>query len=209
MSGAVVNCTETGEDNLSAKSSGVSPIGLGLYIQRIAGWICLIPLSILIIALLRLRGRHRILRHAEIRRLFKEYTLTQEPLIICANHLTLIDSVIILWALASTYTYVCHYRLFCWNLPAVENTKKRISWRVITYLSKCILIDRLGDAQHTNFRLGQICSLLRNRDLFLLFPEGTRSRDGRINPQSVTYGIGKILQQVPECRVVCVYLRGH
>ena len=42
----------------------------------------------------------------------------------------------------------------------------------------------------------------------MVFPEGTRSRTGRINIEAATYGIGKILRKVPGCAVVCVYARG-
>lgn len=180
-----------------------------LQVQRAAGWLCLVPLSFLIIALMRWKGRYRVLRKAQIRRRFKEVTSGREPVIICANHLTLIDSVIMLWALASTQTYICNYRLFSWNLPASENVKKHLSWRIITYLSKCIGVERLGGAQHSDSILNKICFLLKKRELIMLFPEGTRSRSGRVTPEAVTYGIGKILQNLPVCRVLCVYLRGR
>lgn len=176
--------------------------------QRMLGWICMFPLSLVIIALLRWRGRYRIKRHAEIRRQFREIAECKQSLLVCANHLTMIDSVILIWAFASLWRYAIDYRLFCWNLPAVENTRKHKSWRVITYLSKCLLIDRLGGAAHTGSVLAKVCNLLRRGECAMLFPEGTRSRTGRVDPSAVTYGAGKILQEVPDCRVLCVYLRG-
>lgn len=176
--------------------------------QRILGWICMIPLSVLIVALLRWRRGYRIERHAEIRRQFREITERKQPLLVCANHLTLIDSVILIWAFASLWRYAIDYRLFCWNLPAIENARKHRSWRVITYLSKCLPIDRFGSAAHTGSVLAKICNLLRRGECAMLFPEGTRSRTGRIDLSAVTYGVGRILQEVPDCRVLCVYLRG-
>jgi 1-acyl-sn-glycerol-3-phosphate acyltransferase len=178
-------------------------------IQRWIGWIVVIPLCLLIILIIKVRGRFKIINlqkvRAEFQRVAKDRT---KPLIVCANHLTLIDSVIMLWAFAGPTTYFFNYKLFCWNLPAVENTVKKFSWRVITYLSKCMLVDRMGDSDHTGSIIEKICYLLKRGDIFMLFPEGTRSRSGRVNPEAVNYGIGKILQQMPECNVLCVYLRG-
>ena len=42
----------------------------------------------------------------------------------------------------------------------------------------------------------------------MIFPEGTRSRTGRITVETVSYGIGKIIKELPGCDVLCVYLRG-
>jgi len=181
----------------------------GLLFQRLLGWMCLLPLSALIIGLMRWRGQYRILRHSEIRRQFRHIVRSRRPLLVCANHLTLIDSILLIWALASIGSYVRNYRLFCWNLPAVENTRKHRSWCLITYLSKCILLDRLGGAEHTGAVLAKVCDLLRCGELVMLFPEGTRSRNGRVDQSAVTYGVGRILQEVPDCNVLCAYLRGR
>lgn len=182
---------------------------VGLRVQRLLGWVFLLPLSALIIALLRWRGRYRILRRSEVRRQFQEIVRSRQSLLVCSNHLTLIDSIILIWALAPIARYVFNYRLFCWNLPAVENTRKHRSWSLITYLSKCILVDRLGDVEHTGAVLAKVCHLLRRGELVMLFPEGTRSRSGRVDPCAVTYGVGRILQKVPDCRVLCAYMRGR
>lgn len=176
--------------------------------QRLFGWLCLVPLSGLIIALCRFRMRYRIKNHAEIRSKFRAISSAKTPLVVCANHLTLIDSVVIIWALASTWRYLLNYRLFCWNLPAAENARKRWSWQIITFLTKCMLIDRLGDAEHTGSVVDTVCNLLRRNNLVMLFPEGTRSRSGRIDVNAVNYGVGKILEEVPACQVLCIYQRG-
>ena len=180
-----------------------------LGLQRVCGWICLLPLSLLVILLARFRGRYRISQLAKIRRQFREIARAKSRLIICCNHLTLIDSVILHWAFAAPLRYFLQYRLLSWNLPAVENATRRFSWRVITYLSKCILINRLGDANHTGTLIEKVCYLLRAGELVMIFPEGTRSRTGRVEPQMVNYGIGRILDQLPDCQVLCVYLRGR
>ena len=42
----------------------------------------------------------------------------------------------------------------------------------------------------------------------MIFPEGTRSRSGRINMQEFPYGVGRLVCNIPNCRVMTIYLRG-
>lgn len=42
----------------------------------------------------------------------------------------------------------------------------------------------------------------------MIFPEGTRSRSGRVNTEDFPYGVGRLFCNVPDCRVMTVYLRG-
>ena len=79
----------------------------------------------------------------------------------------------------------------------------------MTYLGKCIPIDREGDAAHHKSVLDKIKWLVTQGDVVTIFPEGGRSRTGRVEPDAVTYGIGQILQDLDRPQVVCVYLRGE
>ena len=178
-------------------------------LQRACGRIFLLPLGAIIIALLRFRGKYSISNIDEVRKRFKELADTKRPLVICPNHLTLIDSVLLHWAFAPLYWYFINYRFFSWNLPAVENVNSKFSWKVITFLTKCMLLNRSGDSQYLNRMLDKVKSYLCRGDLVTIFPEGTRSRTGYIDEDKATYGIGKILQGLPECNVICVYLRGR
>ena len=45
-------------------------------------------------------------------------------------------------------------------------------------------------------------------DVLAIFPEGHRSRSGRVDTQEYSYAPGQFLQQIPGARVLCVYLRG-
>ena len=43
----------------------------------------------------------------------------------------------------------------------------------------------------------------------MIFPEGGRSRIGRVDTENFSYGVGSILQEYPEARVLCVFFRGR
>ena len=43
----------------------------------------------------------------------------------------------------------------------------------------------------------------------MVFPEGGRSRTGRINRESFSYGVGRFIKDVEYCKVMCIYLRGN
>lgn len=179
-----------------------------LRIQTVLGQLFVLPLGLLIVSLIRFRLGLSIHNHREIRGKFKEIAQENSPLVICANHLTLIDSVIIMWSLASIPQYVRRYRMLSWNIPARENYCRRPTWRLITYLAKCIPVDRAGSREHLDSVLGTLSYLLHRGHACMIFPEGTRSRSGRLATDNVGYGVGKLIARTPQCRVLCVYQRG-
>jgi len=42
----------------------------------------------------------------------------------------------------------------------------------------------------------------------MIFPEGRRSRTGRVNKEDFSYGVGRFVKKVENCKVMCMYLRG-
>ena len=173
--------------------------------------ILLIPVGGLLVVLMKYLRGYRIENMAELRRQFKEIWREKEqggwPLVICSNHLTFIDSALIIWALASNFWYLFNYRAFTWNVPAGDFFKKKLHYHAILYLTKCIFIDRKGSPAHKNAVLNLCRYLLAKGNIVLIFPEGQRSRDGRFDVNRLRFGTGKILTSLENARVLCVYIR--
>jgi 1-acyl-sn-glycerol-3-phosphate acyltransferase len=120
----------------------------------------------------------------------------------------MVDSIYLHHAFASIADYLVSFRRFSWNVPAVENFKRHPLLRMLTYVGKTIPIDRGGDATHLKKVLDKIKHVVSRGDVCTLFPEGGRSRTGRVEPSKVTSGIGHILRDLDRPRVLCSYLRG-
>lgn len=131
------------------------------------------------------------------------------PWVICANHLTLIDSVIIACALAPFYRYMVHYNRLPWNMPEKTNFNTNFLLTLTTFVFKCIPVIREGDRNALAQSLAKCEFVLEKRESLLIFPEGTRSRSGRIDPENVSYGVGRMCLKIQDCQVLCVYLRGE
>ena len=176
--------------------------------QRVLGWLAFPVVGSAAIFYMRFIRRNRVKNLAAVRRRFREITRVRRPIVICANHLTMIDSLLLHWALSSPLDYMRRFRLFAWNVPAVENFKRGFAVSLFTYLGKTVAIDRAGSAEHHRAVLGKLGHLLRAGDAVTIFPEGGRSRTGRVEPGEVTYGVGQVLRDVPDALVVCAYVRG-
>ena len=178
--------------------------------QRAIAWLVApfwVPLAA---AVLRVGFGYRIVDrkqlHGEVRRIRSESTA---PLLICANHLTLIDSFIIAWALAPVWTYVIRFDTLPWNTPEETNFASSLRNRALVYLAKCIPIRRGSTREEAARVLDRVSHLLRSGEIALLFPEGGRSRSGRVSDEHMAWGVGRVVGGLPGCRVLCVYMRGN
>jgi 1-acyl-sn-glycerol-3-phosphate acyltransferase len=178
-------------------------------VQRAVSF-ALSPLTTFAGALL-LRGwlRLRFEGIGELRRAFRRFRSTSDaPLLVCGNHLTMIDSALIAYALGSPAWYLLHFSSLPWNVPD-RNVFASGAWqRALTYVYKCLPIERGGSRSQVADTIGRFTHLLRNGEVGLIFPEGGRSRSGRVDTENAAYGVGRIVRAVPSCRVLCVYLRG-
>lgn len=179
-----------------------------LALQRRLGWLAFPWVSSSAIFYLRVVRGNRVKNLRQVRRQFREIAKTKRPILICANHLTMIDSFFVHWALCSPWGYWKNYRLFAWNVPAVENFQRGKLVSLMSYVGKTVPIDRAGTSAHHRAVLGKLAHLLEQGDVVTIFPEAGRSRSGRIEPEKVAYGVGQILRDVPNALVVCVYQRG-
>jgi hypothetical protein len=180
--------------------------GLQRAIGRIVGPLWLPVASFILRVILGYRIDQLKEVRAEFQRIRQQST---GPLLICANHLTLIDSFIVAWALAPTWRYMVHFDELPWNTPERRNFAATILSRILVYLAKCIPISRGGSREEVSAVLGRVAHLLLRGELAVVFPEGGRSRSGRVTADSVAWGVGRIVASVPQCRVACIYLRGE
>jgi 1-acyl-sn-glycerol-3-phosphate acyltransferase len=165
-----------------------------------------VPLTV---ALMRFGLGWRIDGLAEARRSYREiWGDGRAPVLICANHLTLVDSAVIAWALGSPWWFVRRFRSLPWNVPERRNFATSRLQRLLVYLMKCVPITRGSDRKEVAAVLDRLVYLMSQGEAVLIFPEGGRGRSGRIELDNSTYGAGRIATELPGCKVVCVYLRG-
>ena len=184
-----------------------------LTVQKLLGYInfsWFIPLVVLILKRVQC---YRIANVYEFRQRVRQ--LTQEaheqsrPIVIAANHLTALDSVIINWALYPWTSYLKSFRLFPWNVPEYENFGKRPLLRLGCYLGKCVYIRRQGSREQKKLALDKLKYLCSHGEAICIFPEGGRSRTGKVDRSQAAYGVGQILNELEDPIVWCIYLRGY
>jgi hypothetical protein len=162
------------------------------------------------VSLMALAFRWRVEGARELRRAYREIReKSHAPLLVCANHLTKLDSFVIGWALGGSWWYLRNFSSIPWNTP--ERVHFASNWwkRALTYVLKCVPITRGSDRKEVARVLDKVQYLLGIGEVVMVFPEGARSRSGRVELESAAYGVGRIVQSLPGCRVLCVYLRGE
>lgn len=137
------------------------------------------------------------------------FTAHPGPWVLCANHLTLIDSAVLSYIMFPAWRYLLHYRLLAWNLPEKRNFQRNPVMTLLCYLLKCIPVVRGGDRKDIKACYEKCGHLLGRGESIMIFPEGTRSRAGRISTDTFSYGPGRMIDNTPDCRVLCLYLRGR
>jgi 1-acyl-sn-glycerol-3-phosphate acyltransferase len=160
--------------------------------------------------LLRLRAGYTIEDVDRVRREYRRLRAAHlGPLLICANHLTLIDSAIVAWALGSAGWYLANYSSLPWNVPERRNFAATLWQRAGAYLMKCLPITRGGSRTDVARVLAEFAHVLSRGDVGLVFPEGGRSRTGRIEVEDAAPGVGRVVRSLGGCPVLCVYVRGR
>ena len=174
--------------------------------QKILGWIFFLPVCTWLLCYLIYGLGYRVVDLKNIRRAYRELITDPRPLVICCNHLTYVDSAILIYAFGNHFWYWTHFRSLSWNLPAIEYSRQPF-FRIIGLISKCIFIPRGRGPKKQGQILEIVRKLLEIGEPVTIFPEGRRSRTGRFDSEKLSLGIGKIISELKECRVLCVYLR--
>jgi 1-acyl-sn-glycerol-3-phosphate acyltransferase len=179
-------------------------LGLQYVLGRIAV-VLTVPLCFLFVRLMvyRIRDIKRI--RGEVRRIHRTYG---GPWIVCPNHLTMIDSLVISYGMFSLADHILHFRRVLWNLPERKNFQRNLFLVLLCYLAKCLPVERGGSREGLQRLLEKCCQVLDWGQSLLVFPEGGRSRTARINQENFSYGVGRFLNEKSDCRVMLVYLRG-
>jgi hypothetical protein len=198
--------TSQSEVRLPARERAVLLVQLGISRLFSPFWI---PLTSAIMRLgfgWRVDAAERAVARAEYRRLRRE---SEAPILICANHLTMVDSFLIGSGIGYDRDYLLDFGALPWNTP--ERVHFASNWwkRVLAYLYKCVPVRRGSDRAEVAKVLDKVRFLLARGQVALVFPEGGRSRTGRIDVEAAAYGVGRIVTALPGCRVLCVYLRGE
>lgn len=189
----------------------VTSTKLLLSFQRVVSYfLLLLVLYPIFFPILYLIYRYRIIELKSIRKEFKEICSKVEgPLLICSNHLTYIDPVILLWAFGSYRYYLFNYKRFVWNFPNSRYSQKNGFNKLFFFISKCIPIHRNAYNKKIKETWSKMIYLLLRKETLLIFPEGKRSSTGRIDDRNCTKGTGRLLSQIPNLPVLCVYLKGE
>jgi len=170
-------------------------------LSRLAAFLY-IPLVVLVIRLMGYRFREL----KSFRRQCLEHLRRHDGgWLICANHLTLVDSAFIAFAMVPWWGYLLHYRWLPWNLPERRNFNRNPLDTAVCYLMKCIPITRGGDREEMKRTLEKCDHLLSTGHAILVFPEGGRSRT---DVENFAYGVGRFVKNLDRMKILCIYLRG-
>ncbi len=174
-------------------------------VGRLAAVFWVLAITFILSVLMRYHIRDAARVRTRYRALVKE---SGRPLLICPNHLTMMDSAVITWALGGSWWYLFHYSRIPWNLPEYNNYASQWPTRVGAWLTKCIPVIRGGRREDVSRVIKRVQHLLAGGETALIFPEARRSRSGRVESDAVAHAVGRILTSVPGSRPLCVYLRG-
>lgn len=180
-----------------------------LAIQREVGRLSSVFWITSIVFAMRVLMRYRVKNASALRKRFRAMMReNDQPLLICANHLTMVDSAVVAWALGGSWWYVFNYSRMPWNLPEYTNYASLWPSRLGAWLTKCLPVRRGGKRQEVSGVIKRVQHLLTRGETALIFPEAGRSRTGRVQFDSIAHGVGRILNSVRDCRALCVYMRG-
>jgi 1-acyl-sn-glycerol-3-phosphate acyltransferase len=186
--------------------------------QRLVSRAVAAPLSVFVAAVARLRFGYRLAADAARLRaeIWKKLDAHDGPVIWAANHLTLIDSFLVYWAVFPA-SRIFEDRRIPWSTPEYTNYYrlggpfKAAFIRGLLYCCRCIPFLRGGeDAASEAWRqkaFDKCVWLLREGGAVFVYPEAGRSRSGWLEKRRPKDFLGRMALEVPDAKFLCVYLR--
>lgn len=187
--------------------------------QRLLSRAVAVPLSLAVAAIARFHFRYRLPDDiGELReKLWAELDAHDGPVIWAANHLTLIDSFLVYWAVVP-FSRIGSDRYTPWSTPEQTNyyhlggPLKSAFIRALLYLCRCIPFRRGGeDAAAEAFRekaFEKCAWVLEGGGSIFVYPEAGRSRSGWFERRRPKDFLGRLALINPRAKFLCVYLRG-
>jgi phosphopantetheinyl transferase (holo-ACP synthase)/1-acyl-sn-glycerol-3-phosphate acyltransferase len=179
-----------------------------------------VPLSFFVAATVRFRFRYKLPDEIDRIRaaIWEKLDAHDGPVIWAANHLTLIDSFLVYWAVFPL-SRALEDRRIPWSTPEYTNYYrlggpwKSSFIRALLYGCRCIPFLRGGeDAASEAFRqkaFDKCAWLLREGGAVFVYPEAGRSRSGWLEARRPKDFLGKLALEVPAAKFLCVYLRAE
>ncbi len=130
-------------------------------VGRLSSIVWVLPIAFILRVLMRYRIRDVAQVRTRYRALVKE---SDGALLICPNHLTMMDSAVIAWALGGSWWYLFHYSRIPWNLPEYNNFASLWPTRVGAWLTKCIPVIRGGRREDVSRVIKRVQHLLSRAD---------------------------------------------
>lgn len=178
------------------------------------------PVSLAVAAAARFYFKYRLDENIDALRadIWAKLDRHEGPVIWAANHLTLIDSFLVFWAIFPTRRLLEDRRI-PWSTPEYTNYYKlggplqSALLRGLLYLCRCIPFLRGGeDAASEAWRqkaFDKCAWILREGGSVFVYPEAGRSRAGWLEPKRPKDFLGKLALEVPASKFLCVYLRSE
>jgi 1-acyl-sn-glycerol-3-phosphate acyltransferase/phosphopantetheinyl transferase (holo-ACP synthase) len=175
------------------------------------------PIHLFTVAACRFYFRYRLQDAERFRReLWEKLDQHNGPLIWAGNHLTLIDSFLIYWAI-TPWSRVGPAKRIPWSTPEYRNYYHLGGWlrqrliRKLMYLCRCIPFLRGGeDEASVRWRelvFERLILILKEGGTVFVYPEAGRSRSGWFEPHRPKDFLGKLALEAPDAKFLCVYLR--
>jgi len=130
--------------------------------------------------------------------------IRRRPVLVVANHLSMMDSWIV--AVGLKPRWIRNFKWFPWNMPEKLNFWDRWWMKAIFYIHRCIPVER-GSRESREQAVENGRALLRRGNCLLIFPEGTRSRTGKLRGK-LKMGAALMAMAVDDCVVLPIYHRG-